>query len=94
MNELIISVNDEKLSHFSEYVKAFQKDTMADCEELKCAIRKLKSNSSDQEIYESERMVDKIVDIIADDQPTITQLSKKIDEYVALVRRLKAVARS
>lgn len=94
MAELNVNVNDEKMAAFSEYVKQFGKETKADCETLKAAMKKLQSASSDEELYQTSKTVEKIDDIITDAQPTINQLSNKIDEYVAFVRRLKSAARS
>lgn len=94
MAELSVNVNDEKMATFSEYVKQFEKDTRNDCEILKAAMKQLQNSSSDEELYQTSKTVEKIDDIITDAQPTINQLSKKIDEYVSFIRKLKSVARS
>ena len=89
-----VNVNDKKMAKFSERVKKFGENTRDDCETLKTAIKKLQRASSDEELYQINKTIERIDDIITDAQPTINQLSTKIDDYVAFVRKLKAVARS
>lgn len=92
MNELYIKVNDDKLAHFSEFVSEFRNNTLIDCETLTTAFDRLKAQSSTQEMYEIGQTVEKINDIVTESHPTLKKLSDKIDEYVSVIRKLKAIA--
>ena len=89
-----VNVNDEKMAAFSEYVKQFGKETRSDCETLKAALKRLQGASSDQELYQVNQTVEKIDNIITDTKPTIDSLAENIDKNVALIRKLKSVAKS
>lgn len=92
MNELYIKVNDDKLAYFSEFVSEFRNNTLIDCETLTAAFDRLKAQSSAQEMYEIGQTVGKINDIVTESHPTLKKLSDKIDEYVSVIRKLKAIA--
>ena len=52
----------------------------------------MKAQSSTQEMYEIGQTVEKINDIVTESHPTLKKLSDKIDEYVSVIRKLKAIA--
>ena len=94
MSGMSVNVSVEKLGAIKSYVDEFQSNVKKACVELEEAANQLKRKSSAEDIQDIIKTVNDIREIIANSDSTFKELQSKIENYISVVNRLKAIARS
>lgn len=87
--DVSVNVSFRELVRFHGLADSFKSDIAKECNELKDALAKLKSNSSTEEIEQIEQCVKQIEDILSNSEIDLQNLVRKISEYERFVVRLK-----
>ena len=87
-----VNVSLEKLEKIKEYIDEFQSNVMKECNKLENAANSLKRKNSADDIQSIITSVEEIQEIINGANPTFKELQDKIESYIRIINRLKAIA--
>jgi len=88
-----VNVSPTKLREFAKYVGDFSRGLVEDCQELAEALSQLDSSLSESEREDVKSMVQDIIRILRDGQPTLRSLKGEIEGYADYVEEFQRLAK-
>ena len=88
-----INVNTTTLREFAKYVGDFSRGIAEDCQELAQALSQLDSALSESEREDVKSMIQEIISILRDGQPTLRSLKGEIEGYAEYVDEFRRRAK-